>query len=74
MKCEDLTDEEKKYLFKEWRCPDCGDLKRFLAGPRCEPAQNIMCKTCKSEFNVCAPFFAVRIQQWAGHPNILNFI
>jgi len=58
---EDLTKEEKAYLFGEQRCPDCGDLKQFLAGPCGGLAQNIMCGTCKSKFNICPPWFAERI-------------
>jgi transcription elongation factor Elf1 len=57
----DLTEEERKYLFGQWRCPDCGDKKQFLAGPKGGLAQNIMCNTCKSKFNVTPPFFAERI-------------
>ena len=59
-RCQDLTEEERKYLFGKWRRPDCGD-NNFLAGPRGGRAQNIMCNTCKSKFNVTPPWFAERI-------------
>jgi hypothetical protein len=58
---EDLNKEEREYLFVQGRCPDCGDLKQFLAGPCGGLSQNIMCATCKSKFNICPPWFAERI-------------
>ncbi len=75
MKPENLTDEERNYLFgirkcetcgqTGWlgpmRCPDCGDSSQFLAGPEGGLSQNIMCGTCKSKFNVALPWFAERI-------------
>lgn len=57
----DFTEEEREYLFGQWRCPDCGDHKQFLAGPCGGLCQNIMCNTCKSKFNICPPGFAERI-------------
>lgn len=32
-------------------CPNCGEYKRFIFGPRGGMARNILCSFCKMEFN-----------------------
>ena len=64
----DVTEEENS-LLKQGVCPDCSS-KEFLAGPCGGASQNFKCATCGSEFNICWPFCAERIDRLASQPVI----
>ena len=57
----DVTEEENS-LLKQGICPDCLST-RFLAGPCGGASQNFKCAKCGSEFNICWPFYAERIDR-----------
>lgn len=56
----ELSEPQKDMIFISNMCPDCKQVG-FLKGPQGGLSTNIKCKHCSSEFNVCPPFFAERI-------------